>query len=57
MRKKLLFLIALSYSVNTYAQEAPPFEQFWEHLAGHCGKAYAGKVVTEPVPKDFHNKE
>ena len=30
---------------------------FWEKLEQHCGKAYAGKVVTAPVPKDFQQQE
>lgn len=57
MLRKMLFIIALFYSGNSFAQEAPAFVQFWDQLSGHCGKAYAGKVVTEPVPEDFQNQE
>lgn len=57
MFKKIICCILFFYSANSFAQEAPAFVRFWDQLSMHCGKAYAGKVVSKPVPKDFQNQE
>lgn len=57
MLKKLILCITLFYSADSFAQEAPAFVIFWEQLSMHCGKAYAGKIVTDPVPADFQDQE
>ncbi|WMN06236.1 hypothetical protein QYS48_31985 [Marivirga arenosa] len=40
-----------------YSQERENHLIFWEKLEAHCGKAYAGEVVTAPVPEDFQKKD
>ncbi|MDX3772513.1 hypothetical protein QE250_00120 [Chromatiaceae bacterium AAb-1] len=44
--KKILLATALILSVTPVAAEpAKAAQQFWDNLAQHCGKAYAGKRV------------
>ena len=32
-------------------------EAFWEEISQHCGKAYAGSFVGQPVPAGFEGQE
>lgn len=32
-------------------------EVFLNNLANHCGKSYVGQIVSNPIPKDFQDKE
>jgi hypothetical protein len=58
---KFFFNLAILFcSVNylSFAQdEKANHLLFWEKLEQHCGKAYAGKVATAPVPKDFQQQD
>ncbi|MBK6263584.1 hypothetical protein JKA74_00940 [Marivirga sp. S37H4] len=60
--KNLFFVILSLFAATSYAQEIQekkenPQLQFWNELSKHCGKAFAGKIITEPVPKDFQDQE
>ncbi|WP_296623646.1 hypothetical protein [Marivirga sp.] len=53
-----LSILLFSFSYVCIAQEEKVNHLlFWEKLEQHCGKAYAGKVVTAPVPKDFQQQD
>ncbi|HET8859577.1 hypothetical protein [Marivirga sp.] len=53
-----LSILLFSFSYLSIAQEEKSNHlQFWENLKQHCGKAYAGKMVSEPVPKDFQGQK
>lgn len=57
MKKLIYFFFALSLSANiAYAQDANPQDEFWNQLKAHCGKAFSGKISTDPAPKDFAGK-
>lgn len=32
-------------------------EVFLKNLANHCGKSYKGQIISDPIPKDFQDKE
>lgn len=32
-------------------------EVFLKNLANHCGKSYKGQIISNPIPKDFKDKE
>lgn len=56
--KSFLLITAFTTFTQLSAQnDSPNHLKFWEKLNEHCGKSYAGKVITEPVPKDFRDKE
>ena len=43
----LMVLAALSACTTVPASEPAPREAFWQALSSHCGKAYAGRLVSE----------
>jgi hypothetical protein len=49
----ILFLGGLS---QVFAQEKTPSQQFWETLSTHCGKSYAGKLVSPESDPRFAGK-
>ncbi|MHC5201717.1 hypothetical protein [Myroides sp. LJL119] len=55
MTKYLLSVLSLCATYLVQAQEST--SSFMQELHKHCGKAYKGKIVSSPVPKDFENKE
>ncbi len=50
MKNTSLFLFVailfLGTRTQVFAQEKTPSQQFWETLSSHCGKSYAGKLVS-----------
>lgn len=46
---RILLAVALSafLAACTTVTEATPQERFWLALSGHCGKAYAGRMVSD----------
>ena len=52
------FLLVFIFAINaTFAQNKNTQDEFWKQLQAHCGKAYSGKLSTEPAPKDFADKK
>jgi len=43
--KKIFFLLLL-LPLHLFAQEAPSYEQFWNNLKSHCGKADEGVITA-----------
>lgn len=55
--KKLVYYIAfILCGVIAQAQDKNP-ETFINNISKHCGKAYVGKIVSNPIPADFEGKE
>ena len=50
MKTLLYFLLLLP--AYTIAQDQMPSEKFWTQLEAHCGKAYAGQIVSGAVEGD-----
>ncbi len=58
MKTILLSILFLFSFLQTDAQTQNNFpKEFITNLAEHCGKAYAGKITSFPIPSDFANKE
>lgn len=53
----LIALILFSSLTSLKSQDLSAQQEFWNTLGQHCGKAFAGKMMTEPVPKDFKDQE
>jgi len=45
MIKKIFLPLLLIVSLNSYAQQKPGAQQFWDLLKQHFGKAYQGEVM------------
>lgn len=69
MNKIFLVLLTLSYLLvsctqtsksdideNTSSQFDDSTQQFWNNLSSHCGKAFQGQLVTDPV-EGFSGKD
>ncbi len=48
---------SLAFTQHTQEKNEEPHLQFWKELNKHCGKSFAGKIITDPVPKDFKDQE
>lgn len=57
MNKLINLVLAIILTVNTaLAQDKSPQDKFWNKLQAHCGKAYAGKIISNPAPEGFAGK-
>ncbi len=50
-----LFAFNLFYAQAQTKDNFP--KEFIQNLTNHCGKAYAGKITSNPIPTDFNEKE
>lgn len=57
MKKTLFLMLFCICSLSINAQVTNNAQQFLGKLSNHCHKAYAGKIVSSPVPDDFKDKE
>lgn len=54
--KKILTLIFVLSSFCSIAQEKPGNQEFWDSLKKHCGKSYAGEIMTPSENDPFTGK-
>lgn len=55
--KKIVYCFAFVLcNIITQAQSTNP-QTFINSISKHCGKAYTGKIVSNPIPADFEGKE
>lgn len=56
MKKTIYFFAFILTSVMVQAQQTNP-TTFINNISKHCGKAYVGQIVSDPIPTDFEGKE
>lgn len=58
MKRVLFTLVICLMTITSFAQKTIDNpKKFLASLATHCGKAYAGQIVSPNVPADFKDKE
>ncbi|MDR0229169.1 MAG: hypothetical protein LBI72_08920 [Flavobacteriaceae bacterium] len=57
MKNYIAFLLLLFVPITSISAQSIPSVTFLNALKKHCGKAFIGKIVSNPVPKDFEGKE
>ena len=55
--KRVLFLIAILFTLQSMGQENEPATSFWNTLKSHCGKAYAGVLEIPEEDEAFGGKK
>lgn len=56
--RTLILSLVLALTTFSFAQGDQTIPQtFLQKLTSHCGKAYKGKIVSQPIPEDFQDKE
>ncbi len=56
---RINYFLALTFLTlgSVCAQSNQAQDEFWNQLQSRCGQAFAGKMTTDPIPKDFSGKE
>lgn len=59
MRSSLLLALVLFLGIfqnPAFSQEKAPSQKFWENLRNHCGKAYAGELISPESDPRFSGR-